>query len=186
MQEIVAQASDVIKNGGVILYPTDTIWGLGCDPTNEKAIEKIIEIKKRDWNKSFILLINSEFLLNKYVEKVPEIAYDLVDLADKPLTIIYPKGKNVSNKILAEDGSIALRKTKHHFCNELMNRLKSGIVSTSANFSGDKSPSTFSEISEELKNMVDFIVPIEQEDKPAQPSQIIKVGLNSEIKIIRK
>ena len=186
MKEEVDKAAKVISEGGVILYPTDTIWGLGCDPTNDKAIEKICAIKKRDESKSFIVLVNSEFLLNKYVHTIPEICYDLMDMAENPLTIIYPKGVSVSKKILADDGSIAIRKTSHDFCNALMQRTKSGIVSTSANISGQAFPKQFQDIDPQILKEVDYVVNLHRDQKAGTPSQILKIGLKGELKIIRK
>lgn len=186
MKEEVDKAAKVISEGGVILYPTDTIWGLGCDPTNDEAIEKICAIKKRDESKSFIVLVNSEFLLNKYVHTIPEICYDLMDMAENPLTIIYPKGVSVSKKILADDGSIAIRKTSHDFCNALMQRTKSGIVSTSANISGQPFPKQFQDIDPQILKEVDYVVNLHRDQKAGTPSQILKIGLKGELKIIRK
>ncbi len=186
MIDEIKKAIEVIKNGGVILYPTDTIWGLGCDPNNEKAIDKIIEIKKRSENKSFILLVNSESLLNRYVKEIPEVCFQLIDYADKPLTIVYPNGQYVSKKILGKDGSIAIRLTKDEFCNKLIQQLKSGIVSTSANISGEKSPLKKEDISKEIINNVDYIVDLPLTGKYKAPSQIIKITEKSEVTIIRK
>ena len=186
MFEEIEKAANVIRQGGIILYPTDTIWGLGCDPKNEAAVEKIIELKKRDENKSLIVLVNGEPLLNQYVSIIPEICYDLIDLAEGPLTIVYPKGRGVSKHILAEDGSIAVRITNHDFCFKLMQKLRSGLVSTSANFSGEPSPKKFSDISPDIINAVDYVVNLYHDQPAGKPSQIVKVGAKGEIKIIRK
>ncbi len=183
----IEEALSIIKKGGVILYPTDTIWGLGCDPNNELAISKINEIKKRQSGKNFLLLVNSERLLNFHVPNIPEVCYDLIDYAIQPLTIIYPKGKNVHQSILADDGSIGIRMIKEPvFLNTLLSKLKHGLVSTSANISGEKFPETFDDISDDIKNKVDFIVDKDIEIKKSKPSQIIKIGENSEVTIIRK
>ena len=184
--EEIEKAASIIRQGGIILYPTDTIWGLGCDPKNDAAVEKIIQLKKRDENKSLIVLVNAEQLLNQYVSIIPEICYDLVDLADGPLTIIYPQGKGVSKAILGDDGSIAIRMTKHDFCFKLMQKLRSGLVSTSANFSGQPAPKKFSDISKDIINGVDYVVNLQHDQPASKPSQIIKVGAKGEIKIIRK
>lgn len=186
MKEEVDRAAKVISEGGVILYPTDTVWGLGCDPMNEMAIDKIAAIKGRDESKNFIILVNSEFLLNKYVDVIPEICYDLIDMAESPLTIVYPKGRNISRKILAADGSIAIRKTDHAFCNQLMQKTKCGLVSTSANISGQPFPKQFSDIDPQILKSVDYVVNLLQDQKSGRPSQIIKIGLQSQVKIIRK
>ena len=186
MKEEVEKAAQVIRDGGVILYPTDTIWGLGCDPQNEKAIEKIAAIKKRDESKHFIVLVNTEFLLNKYVETIPELCYDLMDMAERPITIVYPKGIHVSKKILAEDGSIAIRKTAHPFCDALMQKTKCGLISTSANISGEPFAGHFADIDPHILNQADYVVNLYRDQKAGVPSQIVKIGLKGEVKIIRK
>jgi L-threonylcarbamoyladenylate synthase len=187
MHEDIKKALDVLKNGGIILYPTDTIWGLGCDATNEKAVEKIYKIKKREDSKSMLVLMENPALLDRYVDNVPEIAWDLVEVATTPLTVIYPSAKNLAKNLIAEDGSIGIRFTKEAFTTQLLQRFRKPLVSTSANFSGEKSPSFFDEISEEIKNQVDYIVEFRQNDTtPAQPSSIIKLGAGGRIDIIRK
>ncbi|GAB1450518.1 L-threonylcarbamoyladenylate synthase [Draconibacterium sp.] len=187
MHEDIKKALDVLKNGGIILYPTDTIWGLGCDATNEKAVEKIYKIKKREDSKSMLVLMENPALLDRYVDDVPEIAWDLVEVASTPLTVIYPNAKNLAKNLIAEDGSIGIRFTKEAFTTQLLQRFRKPLVSTSANFSGEKSPSFFDEISEEIKNQVDYIVEFRQNDTtPAQPSSIIKLGAGGRIDIIRK
>ncbi len=182
----IIQAVKIIQSGGVILYPTDTIWGLGCDPNNDKAIEKINQIKQRSDTKNFIILVDSERLLNRYVKKIPEVCYDLIDFAIKPLTIVYPNGQYVSKKVLADDGSIGIRLTKDEFCKQLIQQLKTGIVSTSANISGAPSPKDFKDISPEIINQVDYVVNLPLAQKNASPSQIIKITEKSEVTIIRK
>lgn len=185
MREEIENAFETIKNGGIILYPTDTIWGIGCDPKNEEALEKINQLKKRS-NKNFIVLVESERLLSRYAKIIPEVCYDLIDFAEKPLTIIYPKGQFVAKQVLAEDGSIGVRVVKDKFCSTLIQKLKGGITSTSANVSGEKSPVKFEDISDIIKNGVDYIVKLPLENKTPIPSQIIKIGENSEVTIIRK
>ena len=187
VKNIVEEAVEVLKRGGVILYPTDTIWGLGCDPMNKQALQKIDAIKKRLADKSYILLVNSERQLNYHVTNIPEVCYDLIDFATKPLTIIYPKGKHVDACVTAEDGSIGIRMIKSpEYLNYLITRLKHGIISTSANISGEKYPKSYADISESIKSQVDFIVDPSLENKNIEPSQIIKIGENSEVTIIRK
>ena len=186
MREEIEKAFNVIKDGGIILYPTDTIWGIGCDPNNEKALERINEIKKRQKDKNFIVLVDSERLLNRYAKVIPEVCFDLIDFTNKPLTIIYPKGKFVAKQVLAVDGSIGVRLVKDEFCTKLIQKLKSGLISTSANISGEKSPANFEEISDLIKNGVDYIVNLPLAKKDAAPSQIIKISEKSEITIIRK
>jgi L-threonylcarbamoyladenylate synthase len=186
VQAEIEKASEVIRNGGVILYPTDTIWGLGCDPANEVAVEKIFRIKQRSDNASLIVLVSTEQLLNQYVDLIPEICYDLMDMATSPLTIIYPKGQKVAPKVLADDGSIAVRMTKHEFCSRLMQKTRCGLVSTSANISGQPSPLRFEDISPLVLKAVDYVVNLPGAGAAGKPSQIIKVGPKGEIKIIRR
>ncbi len=181
------KALEVLKNGGIILYPTDTIWGIGCDATNETAVQRIYQIKKRADSKSMLVLMENPALLDRYVAEVPEIAWDLVEVATTPLTVIYPSAKNLAKNLVAEDGSVGIRFTKEAFTSQLLQRFRRPIVSTSANFSGEKSPAIFAEISEEIKNQVDYIVEYRQNDiTPAQPSSIIKLGAGGQIEIIRK
>jgi L-threonylcarbamoyladenylate synthase len=183
MHEDIKKALEVLKNGGIILYPTDTIWGIGCDATNEKAVERIYQIKNREDSKSMLVLMENPALLERYIIEVPEIAWDLVEVATTPLTVIYPGAKN----LISEDGSIGIRFTKEAFTTQLLQRFRRPLVSTSANISGEKSPVFFVEISEEIKNQVDYIVEYRQNDTtPALPSSIIKLGTGGRIDIIRK
>lgn len=186
MKEEVEKAAEIIKAGGIILYPTDTIWGIGCDPANDKAVNRIFELKGRDSQKSLILLVSSEQLLNKYVKEIPDICYDLIDLSDKPLTIVYPRGQHVAPGVCAEDGSIAIRFTKDEFCSKLMNKTSCGLISTSANISGEAFPLSLDDISDSIRNGVDYIVNLPLQNKVIKPSQIVKIGLNNEVTIIRK
>lgn len=187
MNEDIKKALEVIKNGGVILYPTDTIWGIGCDATNEEAVEKVYKIKQRSDSKSMLVLVDSINRIPQYVDSMPDIAWDLVELANKPLTVIYPNAKNLAHNLIAEDGSIGIRVANDDFCQRLVQRLKKPIVSTSANISGKTAPSNFQEISEEIKNNVDYIVEFRQDDiSKSSPSGILKLGVNGEIKIIRE
>lgn len=186
MQNEIENAVKVIQEGGVILYPTDTVWGLGCDPQNEKAVLEIAKIKQRTDSKQFIVLVPNEQLLNKYVKEIPEICYDLIDLATEPLTIIYPVGQNVAKNILAPDKSLAVRITKHEFCSKLMQKLKSGLISTSANISGKPTPLQYNDIDSEILNSVDYIVNLEKTRVSTKASQIIKIGMKGEVQIIRK
>jgi len=187
MHDDIKKALEVLKSGGIILYPTDTIWGIGCDATNEKAVEKIYQIKKREDSKSMLVLMENPALLERYVTEVPEIAWDLIEIATTPLTIIFSKAKNLAKNLIAEDGSIGIRFTKEAFSSQLLQRFRRPLVSTSANISGEKSPAYFDEISEEIKKQVDYIVEYRQNDTtPSQPSSIIKLGVGGQIDIIRK
>lgn len=187
MKEDISKALEVLKKGGIILYPTDTIWGVGCDATNEEAVQRIYKIKKREDSKSMLVLMENPALLERYVDDVPEIAWDLVEVSDKPLTVIYPNAKNLAKNLIAEDGSIGIRFTKERFTTHLLQRFRRPLVSTSANISGEKSPAFFDDISEDIKNQVDYIVQYRQDDNsPAQASSIIKLGIGGRIDIIRK
>ncbi len=177
---------ETLKNGGVILYPTDTIWGLGCDATNDDACQKLITLKQRDTEKSFIVLVDSIQMLERYTVEFPPVCYELIDFATRPLTIIYPLVRNLSDHVKAADGSVGIRVTNDPICRKLIQRLKGPIVSTSANFSGEKSPTCFDDISEKLKNKVDGIVMERLKDVCTTPSQVIKIGLDSTVQIIRK
>jgi len=187
MHDDLKKAVEVLKSGGIILYPTDTIWGIGCDATNEDAVKRIYEIKKREDSKSMLILMENPALLDRYVEEVPEVAWDLVEISTTPLTVIYPGAKNLAKNLIAEDGSIGIRFTKEKFTSLLLQRFRKPLVSTSANVSGEKSPAFFDEISEKIKNQVDYIIEYRQDDTtPAQPSSIIKLGTGGQIDIIRK
>lgn len=187
MQEDLKKALEVLKNGGVILYPTDTIWGIGCDATNKDAVQRIYRIKKREDSKSMLVLMENPALLDRYVDDIPDIAWDLVEISTTPLTVIYPKAKNLAFNLLAEDGSIGIRFTKEVFTSQLLQRFRRPLVSTSANISGEKSPAFFDDISDEIKNQVDYIVKYRQDDAtPSQASSIIKLGDGGRIEIIRK
>ena len=180
------QIIQTLKSGGTILYPTDTIWGIGCDATNIDALNKIFEIKKREKTKSMIILVESEKRLQDLVE-VPEMAWEIMDLSEKPVTLIYDNPKNLPKELLAEDGSIAIRLTKNDFLKKLISKLNKPLVSTSANFSGEKSPMKFSDISREIVNKVDFVVE-ENLEKISEysGSSIIRVWNDGRIKIIRE
>lgn len=187
MHDDIKKALEVLKNGGVILYPTDTIWGIGCDATNVEAVQRIYQIKKREDSKSMLVLMENPALLDRYVDDVPEVAWDLVEISTTPLTVIYPGAKNLAKNLIAEDGSIGIRFTKEAFTSQLLQRFRRPLVSTSANISGEKSPAFFDEISEEIKNSVDYIVEYRQDDTTAaKPSSIIKLGPGGQIDIIRK
>ncbi len=187
MRDEIINALEILQRGGLILYPTDTIWGIGCDATNEKAVAKIYEIKKRIDSKSMLVLIDNDNRIRQYVTAVPEIAWDLLDVSDTPMTIIYPDAKNLAENLISEDNSIGIRVTNEEFSQNLIKRFKRPIVSTSANYAGEPTPSNFSEISEKIKKEVDYIVNWKRKDKSKnKPSSIIKIGVDSQIKIIRK
>jgi len=181
------KALEVLNNGGIILYPTDTIWGIGCDATNADAVKRIYELKQRADSKSMLVLLDNAARLASYVEEIPEVAYDLIDLTNKPLTIIYDGAKNLASNLIAEDGSIGIRITSEEFSKTLCQRFRKPIVSTSANVSGEPSPACFADISEAIKAGVDYIVGYRQDDtKKASPSGIIKLGASGQVKVIRE
>ena len=187
MIEDINKACEILSAGGLILYPTDTIWGIGCDATNEEAVRKVYKLKQRMDSKAMLVLTDSTAKLNNYVEEVPDQAWDLVDLATKPLTIIYPKAKNLPACLVAEDGSIGIRVSSEEFSRKLCERFRKPLVSTSANVSGTPAPAVFSEITEEIRNGVDYIVKYRQDDNTkSAPSSIIKLGLGGLIQIIRE
>ncbi|MCB0409142.1 MAG: threonylcarbamoyl-AMP synthase [Flavobacteriales bacterium] len=186
MQEQIHKCIEILKAGGIILYPTDTVWGLGCDATNQEAVKKIYQIKQREDSKSLITLVSSDAMLQRYVIEVPELAWDLIDLATKPTTVIFPKGKNLAPNVIAQDGSIGIRMIKEGFCNQLVHKFGKAIVSTSANISETPSPSYFHDISPEIISKVDFIVDSLLDKGTHQPSSIIKIGLKGEIEVLRK
>ncbi len=187
MQDDIKKAIEVLKSGGIILYPTDTVWGIGCDATNEEAVKKIYELKQRDDSKSMLILLDNPSKLQTYVQDVADIAWDLIDLTDKPLTIIFDGAKNLATNLIAEDGSIGIRVTSELFSRELCKQFRKPIVSTSANISGEPTPKLFSNISDSIINGVDYVVNYRRkENKAGEPSGILKLGKDGTIKIIRK
>ncbi len=180
------KALETLKSGGIILYPTDTIWGIGCDATNVEAINKIFEIKKREKTKSMIILVENEKRLQDLVD-VPEAAWQIIDLSEKPVTIVYDNPRGLPKELLAEDGSIGIRLVKHDFCKKLISKLNRPLVSTSANFSGDKSPMKFSDINPEIINLVDYAVE-ENREKVSEytGSSVIRMWHDGRIKVIRE
>lgn len=187
MQQELVKAIEVLKAGGVILYPTDTVWGLGCDATNKESVDKIFKIKQRSESKSLVVLAANEAMLNRYVPVVPEAAWNLIEVTDKPLTIVYPGVKGIAVNAVAEDGSVGIRIPQDDFCNKLIFKFNKPIVSTSANISGQPFPQSFRDINPAILEAVDHVVNLRQDEiSNAQPSSIIKVGLGNEITIIRK
>lgn len=185
-REAIAKAVEVMNNGGVILYPTDTVWGLGCDATNSKAVRRIYEIKRREDSKSMLCLTDAIGRVDYYFDRVPDIAWDLWDVADKPLTLILPRARNVAPELIAADGTMGIRITHEEVSNALCARLKRPVVSTSANISGEPTARCFADISDEIKQAVDYIVPLRHgETQNPPPSGIIKVDDGGLIKVIR-
>lgn len=185
MKEEIYKCITVLKAGGIILYPTDTVWGIGCDATNKEAVQKIYNLKKRIDSKSLIVIVANDRMLNYHVKDVPELAWDIIDISEKPTTIIYNEGNHLANNVMAEDKSIAIRMVKEGFSHQLAFNFRKPIVSTSANISGASTPLSFNEISNEIKNNVDFIVDGKFNTGNKKPSSLIKLGLHGEIKILR-
>ena len=187
MNEDLIKALETLKSGGIILYPTDTIWGIGCDATNEEAVDKLFAIKQREKDKSMLILLDNSVKLQTYVEEVPEIAWDLIDVTDKPLTIIFEGAKNLATNLINSERTIGIRITTEDFSHELCKRFRKPIVSTSANITGKASPENFNQIDPEIIDVVDYVVEFRQEEVFKQTaSSIIKLGANGSIEIIRK
>jgi L-threonylcarbamoyladenylate synthase len=187
LREEVAKALKVVQEGGIILYPTDTIWGLGCDASNTEAVQKIYKLKQRDESKSMIILLDNDNKLLSYVPEVPDIAYDLIEFAENPLTLILSGAKNISPALINTDGSIGIRVVKHEFCQQLIQRLRKPLVSTSANISGSPSPKNFATVADEIINGVDYVVNLEQHDlQEKKQSTIMKLEADGRFTFIRK
>jgi L-threonylcarbamoyladenylate synthase len=182
-----ADALKTLRSGGVILYPTDTVWGLGCDATNAQAVRRIYDIKRRAENRSLIVLVNSVSMLERYVDSPPEVALQMAELSEKSLTIVYDRGRSLAEGVASEDGSVGVRICTNPFCDALISRLRRPLVSTSANISGTDTPAIFDEISEEMKAAVDYVCLWRQDDRSrARPSPVIKISGNGIVKILRE
>ncbi|MGD0711450.1 MAG: L-threonylcarbamoyladenylate synthase [Bacteroidales bacterium] len=187
MFEEICNSVNVLAKGGIILYPTDTVWGLGCDATNPKAVERIFKIKKRKEDKRMIILVNDSDMLKEYVNNIPEIAWDLISKIDQPTTIIYPEARNLAENLISPDNSIAIRIVKDEFCDQMITLFGKPIVSTSANISGETTPLMFSNISEKIIKSVDYVVDLDHSKiKQLKPSTIIKLHDNGEYEVVRK
>lgn len=185
-KEDLEQALEVLRRGGIILYPTDTVWGIGCDATNAEAVARVYSLKKRADAKSMLVLVNNLPAVERLVPEMPDVAYDLVDLATCPLTIIYDDAQGVAPNLLAEDGSLGIRVTNEAFSEALCRHFRRPIVSTSANLSGEPTPTRYVDISQDIRSGVDYIVKFRQDDNSkTPPSQIIKLGKGGEVQIIR-
>jgi len=187
LRDEVKKAFEIVQQGGIILYPTDTIWGIGCDATNTEAIQKIYALKQRAAEKSMIILLDTENKLESYIREVPAVAYDLIEFAENPLTLVMPGAKNISPALIAEDGSVGVRVSKHPFCQQLIQRLRKPLVSTSANISGQPSPQNFAQIAPEIIDGVDYVVDIDQHDLSVKkPSTIMRIDPSGMFEFIRK
>ncbi|TJY32858.1 L-threonylcarbamoyladenylate synthase [Pontimicrobium aquaticum] len=186
MTEEVNKAVQVLKQGGLIVYPTDTIWGIGCDATNYDAVKRIYELKQREESKSMICLVSDFNMLNQYIEEVPEVAYDILKYANKPTTVIYDRPLRVAENLIAEDNTLAIRIVRNTFCNQLIKKLRKPIVSTSANISNAPSPKSYSEISSDILKGVDYVVNLDRKKKSSKASSIIKLSGVGMVKVIRQ
>jgi L-threonylcarbamoyladenylate synthase len=187
LKDEVNKALKVLQDGGIILYPTDTIWGIGCDATNTEAVQKIFALKQREESKSMIILVDTDNKLQSYITEVPEIAYQLIEFAENPLTLVMPGARNLSSALIAEDGSVGIRVSNHPFCQQLIQRLRKPIVSTSANISGEPSPEYFGKISQDIIDGVDYVVDIDQHSMEKKaPSTIMRLDPNGSFEFIRR
>src|SRR5246127_2487902 len=187
LKDEVAKALKIIQDGGIILYPTDTIWGIGCDATNTEAIKRIYKLKQRDEAKSMIILLDTENKLESYISDMNPLAYDLIEYAENPLTLVMPGAKNISPALISSDGSIGIRIAKHPFCQQLIQRLRKPLVSTSANISGKPSPQYFSQIDQEIIDGVDYVVNIDQHSMEIKnPSTIMRLEPNGTFVFLRR
>ncbi|KQS47493.1 MAG: threonylcarbamoyl-AMP synthase [Flavobacterium lindanitolerans] len=186
MNEEVHKAYEVIKEGGIILYPTETVWGIGCDATNPDAVAKIYALKRREESKSMIVLMNGERMVYNVFKDIPEVAWQILDLSEKPTTLILDNPRNIAKNLIAPDNTLGMRIVKEPFCYKLLERMKKPLVSTSANISGEPTPINYKEISPEILKGVDYVVNLQQEKMTGKPSAIIKLTSDSQVKIIRK
>lgn len=187
MKEVLTQTVEVLQRGGIILYPTDTVWGIGCDATNAEAVARVLELKQRSEAKGLIVLVDTSARIDRYVDDVPDIAYDLIDLATSPLTVVFDRGKNLASNLLPADGSVAIRVVQHEFCRRLVERLGRPLVSTSANVAGGATPRVLAEVDERIVRGVDMVVP-EQFHCPvsSRPSSVVAVQRGGVVRVIRE
>ena len=182
----VFNAFEIIKNGGIILYPTDTVWGIGCDATNPEAVAKIYQLKKRAETQSMICLMNGEKMMYNVFKEIPEVGWQILDLSENPTTLVLDNPRNVAPNLIAPDKTLGIRLVKEPFCFKLMERMKKPLVSTSANISGQPTPKSFKEISPEIIKGVDYVVNLQHEKIAGKPSTIIKLTSDAQVKVIRK
>lgn len=182
----IKKALQVLKEGGLILYPTDTVWGIGCDASNAQAVEKVFKLKQRHDRKALICLVADDRMLKKYIKKIPDVAFDILDVSEDPITIIYDDAQNLAENLIADDNTIAIRIPNDDFCFQLLRRFNGAIVSTSANISGFQTPRSFKEISQEVLKGVDYVVNLHHEKICSKPSSIIKLSNDGQVRIIRE
>ncbi|NKI32917.1 L-threonylcarbamoyladenylate synthase [Croceivirga thetidis] len=185
MTEEINKCHEVLKNGGLICYPTDTVWGIGCDASNASAIEKLFGLKKRNEPHEFTCLVANQSMLERHVEEVPKLAYDIIDLASKPTTILYDEPNGVAKNLILEDQTLAIRVVTDKFCQYLINKFKKPIVFTAANFNGQRIPKSFNDISKDILNGVEYVVNLPLENRKSQRSTIIKLSVDGKVKVIK-
>ena len=185
MTEEITKAIAILEKGGLLLYPTDTVWGIGCDATNADAVQKVYDLKQREDSKALICMVGNDAMLERYIENIPDLAYDIIDLSTKPTTIIYDNPKGVAKNLIANDNTLAVRVATDKFCQYLINKFKKPIVSTSANISSQPTPNSFKEISKAILTGVDYVVNLHQDKKNEPPSAIIKLSNDGTVKVIR-
>lgn len=186
MQNEVNNAVTILKQGGLILYPTDTVWGIGCDASNAEAVSKIFKLKQRSDSKALICLVADDRMLKKYVKEIPEAAYSIIDVSEEPITIIYDNGQNLASNLMAEDNTIAIRIPNDDFCFQLLRKFNGAIVSTSANINGFPTPNSFKEITQDILKGVDYVVNLHREKPCNKPSSIIKLSSDGIVQVIRE
>ena len=184
--QIADEALAVLRNGGLILYPTDTVWGIGCDASNPEAVNKVYALKQRPDSKALICLVADVPMLERHLDLVPDLAYDIIDFSEKPTTIVYDRPRRVAPNLVAPDDTLAIRVTKDPFCRHLIRGLRRPLVSTSANLAGGPTPGSFGEIAPAILKGVDYIVPLRQQEKTTAPSAIIRLGTDGQVKVIRE
>lgn len=182
----ISKCIKILSSGGLILYPTDTVWGIGCDATNTEAVAKVYRLKKRIDSKALICLVANDFMLEKHIENVPDVAFEIIDIANKPTTIVYDSPKGIAKNLIAEDNTLAVRVASDKFCQYLIGKFKKPIVSTSANISGKPTPKSFKEISSDILKGVDYVVNLQHDSQKSRPSSIIKLGNDGSVKVIRE
>ena len=185
MQSEINKCLQILKEGGLILYPTDTVWGIGCDASNEEAVSKVFKLKQREDSKALICLVADDRMLKKYIKKIPDAAFDIIDISEEPITIIYDEPQNLAQNLIAPDNTIAIRIPNDDFCFQLLRRFNGAIVSTSANISGQPTPKSFKEIDQDILKGVDYVVNLHREKINTKPSSIIKLSNDGQVKIIR-
>ncbi len=186
MIEEINKAVEVLSRGGLILYPTDTVWGIGCDATDEKAVQKVYDLKQRLDSKALICMVANDGMLERYISKVPDLAYDIMDLSTKPTTIIYDDPKGIAKNLVAQDNTLAIRVASDKFCQYLINKFKKPLVSTSANISGEPTPQNFGQIKQSILKGVDYVVNLYQDNQNGLPSAIIKLSNDGTVRVIRE